>query len=401
MVEVRSYAMPSLFPWVDNVLDRIFFKHYNDRLSVIYTVEDEWESSFKRIVLPYALTDKGLMHSLLSLASRHIDYASSYGRQILLDHPEVTGSELQRRSQFHREEAQKELQARKMDTSIPAIHLQLVCLILETLNEENPKGDHRLHLKYSQALPTTNNPELQAFLDDFYRYHILADLIISLPQPGHAYHNFHAEWNLPNTILQKGAMPLLGVSDTLLLYMSRITNLRNQIRASLKAGNDPIIGFPAIVEASDIEDGIRSWAPVWPAGDYRDPAGQVYKCMISVYLLRTMRAPRRNEGWKVDSHITDAVNQGIEYLTSVDPRSKLQTVLLAPTFVIGCAAFEPKQRDKIRKVISVVKAYMGYRNTDTALKVLEEVWRLMDLKDERSWDWQTIAHEMGMDFLAT
>ena len=70
-------------------------------------------------------------------------------------------------------------------------------------------------------------------------------------------------------------------------------------------------------------------------------------------------------------------------------------------FVIGCAAFEEYQREPIRKAISVVKSYMEYKNTDTALEVLEEVWRLMDAHDEQSWDWQSIAHRMGMDFLAT
>jgi hypothetical protein len=69
--------------------------------------------------------------------------------------------------------------------------------------------------------------------------------------------------------------------------------------------------------------------------------------------------------------------------------------------VIGCAAFEIEQREPIRKAIGTVKAYMEYKNSDTALEVLEEVWRLMDVKDERSWDWQSIAHSMGMDFLAT
>jgi hypothetical protein len=35
------------------------------------------------------------------------------------------------------------------------------------------------------------------------------------------------------------------------------------------------------------------------------------------------------------------------------------------------------------------------------LDVLKEVWRLMDAEDERSWDWQSIAYRMGVDFLAT
>jgi hypothetical protein len=51
--------------------------------------------------------------------------------------------------------------------------------------------------------------------------------------------------------------------------------------------------------------------------------------------------------------------------------------------------------------IANLKSYIEYRNSGTALQLLEEVWRLMDAKDERSWDWQSIAHGMGMDFLAS
>jgi hypothetical protein len=39
-----------------------------------------------------------------------------------------------------------------------------------------------------------------------------------------------------------------------------------------------------------------------------------------------------------------------------------------------------------------VKAYRECKNVDMALTVLEEAWILMDAKDERSWDWQGVAH---------
>ncbi|KAA8566197.1 hypothetical protein EYC84_008798 [Monilinia fructicola] len=110
----------------------------------------------------------------------------------------------------------------------------------------------------------------------------------------------------------------------------------------------------------------------------------------------------RQERGDIDNIVISArVDDGIALLAQVPPRDPAQTLVLAPAFIIGCAAFEKRQRDPIRKAIGVVKAYMEYRNSDAALRVLEEVWKLMDEKDERSWDWQSLAHNMGMDFLAT
>lgn len=401
MSEVPSFPLPHLFLGVETEGDRIFFKHYTDRLSLIFTVEGETESAFRKIVLPVAQNDKGLMHSILSLASKHIDYTSPYGRQLLLEHPNVNVQELEARSKFHHDEAIEELVRRKHDESVSATYLQIVCLVLQTLSDPHPSGQHRLHLKYSQQLPPSNeDPELSRFLDEFFRYHIYADQLICLPQPGHPFNNFQNEWNLPNTVLQRDAVPLLGVADGLFLYMSRITNIRNQIRENLLSDNDPAVDYRVLYEATEIYAGIKEWTPVWQEGDHREVAGKLYKHMMCVYLFRTIYPPRTSD-WKPDSRIIEAVNQGIIYLGLIDPKSKLQTVLLAPAFVIGCAAFKPEQRQKIREAIAVVKAYMEYRNTDTALKVLEEVWRLMDRRDERSWDWQSIAHRMNMDFLAT
>jgi hypothetical protein len=129
-------------------------------------------------------------------------------------------------------------------------------------------------------------------------------------------------------------------------------------------------------------------------------AGLLYKQMMWIYLWRTIYPPR-TKSWKPDARIIQAVDDGIELLSQFKPSDPSQTLILAPAFVIGCAAFEKRQREPIRKAIRIVKEYMQYKNSDTALKVLEEVWRLMDAKSEESWDWQFIAHRMGMDFLAT
>jgi hypothetical protein len=404
-ITLSSIQLPFLVHGLETEGDRIFLHHYISRLSIIFTLEREHDSAFRNILLPLAQQHSGLMHSILALSSKHIDYKSSYGRQVLREHPSVDIETLEQRSQFHQEEALKELVSQRSDTKIaPATYAQMICLILETLNDPAPNGHHRLHLKHYKKLIQENPPEEgepMKFIHEFFQYHIHADDLIYFPQGKDVdYVSTLHDWNLPNTVLQPSAVRLLGVFDGLFMYMSRITNIRNKIRQNMDLHIDPVVDYRALYAAAEIDAGIREWTPAWPKGDPRDAAGMLYRQMMWIYLWRTMYPPQTTN-WKLHSHITKAVEDGIKLLEGFNPRDPSQTLILAPAFVIGCAAFEKEQREPIRKAIQTVKSYMEYKNSDTALEVLEEVWRLMDAKDERSWDWQAIAHRMGMDFLAT
>ncbi|KAF4634507.1 hypothetical protein G7Y89_g3606 [Cudoniella acicularis] len=398
--------LPALINGVETEGDRMFFQHYITRLSLIFTVEGEQNSAFKNMLLPIALQHTGLMHSILALSSKHIDYRSPYGRDFLQQHPGIDVKTLEERSQFHHDEAVKELvrQEKSGDSNVvtAATYGQILCLVLQTLSDANPNGQHRFHLQHYQRLIQESPPEdgdFLKFIHEFFQYHICADELIALPQFGTRL-LAPDEWELPNTVLQPATVCLLGISDSLFLYMSKVTNIRNKIRENMEQGIDPVIDYTSLYRAAEIDAGIREWTPAWPEGDSRDLAGLLYKQMMWVYLWRTIYPPKTTN-WKPDQRITKAVDDGLTLLNAFGPRDPSQTLILAPAFVIGCAAFEPAQRDPIRKAIGTVKAYMEYKNSDTALEVLEEVWRLMDAKDEKSWDWQRIAHDMGMDFLAT
>ncbi|KUJ14977.1 uncharacterized protein LY89DRAFT_698502 [Mollisia scopiformis] len=404
-ITMSSIQLPFLVHGLETEGDRIFLHHYISRLSIIFTVEGEQDSAFRNILLPMAQQHAGLMHSILALSSRHIDYKSDYGLKILREHPKVDIETLEKRSQFHQEEAFKELVSTQTDSkATPATYAQMICLVLQTLSDPTPNGQHRFHLQHYQKLIQESPPddgESMRFIHEFFQYHIHADELIHLPQPGDAHYiSITEDWNLPTTVLQPSAVRLLGVFDGLFLYMSKITNIRNTIRANIERRQDPIVDYKAFYAAAEIDAGIREWTPAWPAGDTRDAAGMLYRQMMWIYLWRTIYPPQATN-WKLDPHITVAVRDGVKLLSGFGPRDPAQTLLLAPAFVIGCAAFEKEVREPIRKAIAAVKNYMEYRNTDTALEVLEEVWRLMDERDERSWDWQSIAHRMGMDFLAT
>lgn len=411
---LSSIQLPYLINGLETEGDRVFLHHYISRLSIIFTLEGEHDSAFRNILLPMAQQHSGLMHSILALSSKHIDYTSPYGRQVLAEHPSLDVESLEKRSQFHQAEAMKELLGQQNDSAVastapkaptPAIYAQMICLVLQTLSDPNPNGQHRVHLDHYQRLIQENPPEQgesMKFIHEFFQYHIHADQLIFFPKDGlqTQYISPADEWNLPSTVLQPSAVRLLGVFDGLFLYMSKITNIRNKIRYNLEHRIDPVLDYSNLHAAAEIDAGIREWTPAWPPGDPRDNAGLLYRQMMWIYLWRSVFPPQTTN-WKVDPKITSAVNDGIALLSRFAPRDPSQTLVLAPAFVIGCAAFEVEQREPIRQAIRAVKAYMEYKNTDTALEVLEEVWRLMDAKDERSWDWQAIASRMQMDFLAT
>ena len=398
---------------VESAEDKVFFEHYA-RLSSLFTAEREIHNPFKDMLLPLAVKHLGLMHSILSLSSKHIDYESSYGQHLLESHRVTSIEEVRKRSQYHADEAMKELHAGiakegNDEVEVSARFGQMLCLVLQTLSDPAPAGEHRVHLQAYASLIQQSPPKPGPFLDfiqEFFQYHIALDELIYLPRLTPPSMNspttpppYDFDWDHCTTF-QSCTVHLLGVSDGLFRYMSQITSIRDRIRQNMHNDVDPIVDYTSLYQAANIDAGIRDWSPVWPPGDSRDLTGLLYKQMMWVYLWRTIYPPKTTT-WTPDKRITQAVNDGIAMLKEVSQQDTTQTLLLAPAFVLGCAAFEKEQREPIRNAIAAVKEYRQLKNADTALKLLEEVWRLMDEKDERSWDWQAVAKSMGLDFLVT
>lgn len=412
---MRRHSLPTitLAPIIHGIEtpgDRIFLEHYCFRLSAVLTVEGPKKNAFKDMLLPMATQHLGLMHSILALSSTNIDYQEPYGRALLAKHPDLSVETLQERSEYHQHEALKEFnldikrqnEGIVQDGILSVRYGQMLCLVVQSIAEGKATGEHRIHLEAYRNLIQESPPEegpFMEFIEEFFQFHIGLDDIISLPQ-GHArLGSVSDDWNLP-AVIQPEAVRLLGVQDGLFFYMSKITSIRNAIRSNMEQGLDPIVDYTSLYRAAEIDAGIREWRPSWPEGDSRDLAGLLYKQMMWVYLWRTIYPPKTTT-WAPEFKITSAVNDGLALLKLFAPRDPSQTLLLAPTFIIGCAAFDPAQRPAIRQSIAIIKEYTYLKNADRALEVLEEVWKYMDNKDERSWDWQAIAHGMDMDFLAT
>lgn len=294
--------MQPIFHGLENAEDMIFWKHYHAHLSTVLTVEGEHKNAFKDLLIPIATKHRGLMHSILALASKHLDFETPYGLKILKDNPNSSLEALQQRSDYHHEKAMEKFyediarsQSADRDdpeysTILSARYGQMMCLLLEALAEGNPRGEHRVHLGGYQRLIQHSPPEDPAFLSfimEFFQYHIFADELIHFPDL-HTPRLASEDW-APITSIHPPR--LLGVADGLFNYLCQITSLRNTTRSNMAAGVDPAVDYASLYRAAEIDAAIREWQPCWPPGDSRDRVSLLYKQMMWVYLFRTIYPP--------------------------------------------------------------------------------------------------------------
>ncbi|ERS99442.1 hypothetical protein HMPREF1624_04642 [Sporothrix schenckii ATCC 58251] len=292
-------TMQPIFTGLETAEDRVFWRHYNDHLSAVFTVEGEHNNAFRDMLVPVATRHKGMMHSILSLASRHLDYDTPYGEKILRRNAKLSIDSLRHRGEFHNNAAVKtlregmwndEMDDPDMNDVLAVRYGQMLCLILEPLSEGDNSGTQRLHYEAFLYLIRNNPPQddaFHAFIAEIFYYHIFADDLVYYPNPP-AKRLVTEDW-APVAPIQRPR--LIGVSDGLFTYLSQITTIRNRIRARIECNADPRVDYESLYRASDIEDQILEWKPEWPVGDSRERVTLLYKQMAWLYLKTTICPP--------------------------------------------------------------------------------------------------------------
>ncbi|KAK0611467.1 fungal-specific transcription factor domain-containing protein [Immersiella caudata] len=312
---MRSHSLPliamqPIYKGLETVEDMIFWKHYHFKLSTVLTVEGEHKNAFLDMMVPIATKHQGLMHSILSLASKHIDFDTPYGLNLLRDNPSTTAQALLERSLYHHDQARlkfyddvsfgTEEPTPDNEMLVSARYGQMLCFLLEALAEGNPRGEHRLHLSAYQNLISSSPPADSSFLSfiaEFFQYHIFADELIHS-----AYHpDQRSTQKEPRSPIQIHPPRLLGVADGLLEYMSQITAIRNTIRTNMLNQVDPVVNYVSLYRAAEIDATIRDWTPHWPSGDSRERVALLYKQMAWIYLVRTIYPPSTSSASSVTS----------------------------------------------------------------------------------------------------
>ncbi len=193
---MRSHSPPltavqPIFYGLETIEDRIFWRHYNEQLSTVLTVEGEHKNAFKDMMIPIAVKHQGLMHSILSLASKHLDLDTPYGLNLLKNHPSTTAAALLERSLYHHDQARlksyDDVQFSRAQPPSPdygmlvsARYGQMLCFLLEALAEETLRRTPGPSVRIQDAdcqLAPDDGPFL-SFIAEFFQYHIFADELI-------------------------------------------------------------------------------------------------------------------------------------------------------------------------------------------------------------------------------
>ncbi|OIW26749.1 hypothetical protein CONLIGDRAFT_683699 [Coniochaeta ligniaria NRRL 30616] len=359
---LKSDALPSItmqpiFHGLETAEDRIFWKHYNEHLSSVLTVEGEHKNAFKDMIVPIAVKHHGLMHSILSLSSKHIDYDTPYAVNLLRNNPSTNLESLQQRSDFHHTKAYEKLRediARQVDRSSPDYkdilsgrYGQMLCFILESMVEGNPRGEHRFHLQAYHKLIQHSPPEdpaFLAFITEFFQYHIFADELIRLPE-GSTERVASGTWAASIPIYPPR---LLGVADGLFNHLSHITTIRHIIRSNMDNHIDPV-DYTSLYQAAEIDAAIQEWVPHFPPGDSRDRVGLLYKQMMWVYLFRTIYPPSQSPSSSLSSSSTSLPMQST--IVNTPPRSvpascaSSPKLLATPSSIASASNIGPDPRD--------------------------------------------------------
>jgi len=376
---------------VENDLDRVLLQHFVSRASCVLTLQgDKPTNPFTRILLPMALKHEGLMHSVLCLSASHL--CSLSPSQMYED-----------RQTFHRGKAlqllNQDLTKHKADGGGAMIYedsnvAQILIHLLHSICDGNTSGEYRMHMIAAKQIAMTQkskNPEFQSLFDEFFYYHWIASQITSLDGQEIPMMD---DFNLPFQVNPETAA-LIGVSDGLFGFISKISNLRRKIRARIDGHLDPTMDYECLIAAHAIDSGLRAWVCSHTPGTPRYTVSMLYRQATWVYLYRTTKESRPHP------FIKGAVDDGIKYINDLPSEGAIQSNMLLPLFLIGCAAFEQDQREEINRAFGGLMASTGLGNISFARDVVERVWQLMDADDVESWDWEKIIKGKGWDFLAT
>jgi len=187
----------------------------------------------------------------------------------------------------------------------------------------------------------------------------------------------------------------LGVCDGLFGSISKIRRLRDRIRRRRATGEMPQVDFHTILDAKAIDGELNKRecnyvpdTPLWICW-------QLYRTCSWLYLHRTINPSMPNEQLQL------GVDEAVGYLRSIPPDSGVQSVLLTPTFIVGCSAFHQNQRAAVLEAFTVLQKYSALGNIKPAREVVEKIWEFMDAEDDSTWDWESIMKGMGYDLLIT
>ncbi|KAF3393160.1 Transcriptional regulatory protein moc3 [Talaromyces pinophilus] len=393
-ISLLPRGLPILIDGIETDVDRRFLDHFVFDFSRVLTLINDDSNPFKEILLPMATQHRGLMHSLMCLSGSHLSARDPEPRFKERKHYHFDRAITDLRESINAAPLAEDAQEPSLLVEDPIIASTLA-LCLNTICEGETSGEYRSHMDAARYLLLNQKPKnekFRQFIIEFFQYHDVSNSLTSLDRRPV---QLTGDLRLPDFVPHAQAGTFLGIFDGLFNYISEITRLRDRIRVRHSEGYEPAVDYQILSEAVTIDSALRIWEPSYTPETPNWYASQLYRQSTWVYLYRTIRPSRPSD------KISQVVDDALKYLDLLPQDAGAYSIMLMPLFLIGCSAFLPRQRDRIKKGFDAMKEYSSLRNIEPALRVVERVWEVMDTKMEESWDWEKIIEEMQMDFLIT
>ena len=401
----------STLPAVEDEVDEKLFDHFIRRTSQRLSIAAENESNpWTDLVAPIAKDDEGSMHFLLALSGSHWEKCR-------------TDSTLSERQAFHLDEAVKRLQQRiakpkaeraaEAEPLITSIILQFTISKIGGTTDLMPQ-ETLASLEVAQESMCPDDTPFWRFARGYCRHYVFSATLTSLPSmaqrlPLHA--TFDQQFSPGLRGLDDAANGnvgsgsggpmrqnfhiLPGIADVpLMTLMSKVTALRDHVRERQLGGVVPAVSPFMMLQAMALGRYINMWRSGQAAGSARALAAELYRQAASLYLLRTVLSVDKPESL---SKFRERVHYGLQWLDLLPSDDPVQSGLLLPSFILGCGAYDADHRARLRRVLDRIEDYGGFGNVAPVRRILERVWAMIDAGDPRSWDWESVVHDMGYD----
>lgn len=381
-------SIPSLFEGIESPMDQRLLNHFIHSCSPLLSMNSHGRNLYLVYFVPMAACHGPLMHAILALSASHLTYQASLGDQViepgLMDHRLALHALAIRGMRRELTELQGNI-----NEEIIAINL---LTILYTVAQGQSNGEYHQHVaaaKTMSGLLHSDNEELCDFFYENIRYFATLSTLLS------AKGQEHLPIPAPNGVSKTPVSQLMGVNCGSLTILGRISRLRVRVRETVRRQAKFSLDSSMYAEAADIDIELHEWESSASKDSSRWLGANINQRAAWAYLRRTMTFPR--PGPETKSVLEDA----LELFERLPETDSALTCLLYSIFLLGCCAFEEGHRVRIRSALDRILAYTGMRNVQVTKEFTQRLWDKMDHDVHASWDWESFAEDLNMDFLIT
>lgn len=374
-----------------NQSDYQCFTHYCQVACDLLTSNQGYnQNPYKSLIFPRAVNSVALAHALLGVGGAHLRRT---------DHNKA----LEERTYYHHDEALKALQNSVKEASDHNSDVPddiILVLILQTcflMIDGEVQGGYHVYIDANKYIKFRQD-HVGRFAKEFVDYVKMGRTLTSLASlpamktsvdDGDVDEPIFDLDGAPSSFDKFGGI-LQRVLHGLLLHISKCVRLRRKIRKRKLAGHPHWIIYSDFEECQHIAWGIRQWRPEDVTEEAYAVIAEIFRRAVTAYLVRTLQVTTQA--------LHDSVDQGLDLLESLREQHPANSILLLPIHILGCSAFEPRQRQRVEAAFEKLTRFSGFGNIEASQKVVRKVWEYMDANDRRSWDWEQIQRELGLDF---